>query len=139
MAPSLPARPNLEHLRTQAKELLANLRAGDPAAVQIFIEHLPAARGQTPQQVRNAGFRLADAQSAIARRSGFAAWPSLARHVEQLRALEGKWTFLSLEVDCAAMPAAMTTASRLLLDGDAFRMESPEATYEGVFTIDVEA
>jgi len=139
MAPSLPARPNLDHLRTQAKELLANLRAGDLTAVQIFIDHLPAARGRTPQQVRDAGFRLADAQSAIARRSGFAAWPSLARHVDQLRAFEGEWTFLSLEVDGTAMPVAMMSASRLLLDGDVFRMESPEATYEGIFTIDVEA
>src|SRR6188472_3789361 len=104
MAPSLPARPNLDHLRTQAKELLANLRAGDPAAVQIFIDYLPAARGRTPQQVRDAGFRLADAQSVIARRSGFAAWPSLARHVDQLRAFEGEWTFLSLEIDGTAMP-----------------------------------
>jgi uncharacterized protein (TIGR03067 family) len=139
MTPSLPGRPNLEHLRTQAKELLANLRAGDPAAAQIFIEHLPSTRGKSPQQVRDAGLRLADAQSAIARRSGFAAWPSLARHVDELRAFEGEWTFLSLEVDGAAMPAAMMTASRMLLDGDAFRMESPEATYEGVFTIDIEA
>ena len=33
----------------------------------------------------------------------------------------------------------MTAQSRLLIDGDRFRTESPEATYEGVFNIDVEA
>ena len=27
----------------------------------------------------------------------------------------------------------------MMIDGDRFRMESPEATYEGIFTIDVEA
>jgi len=32
----------------------------------------------------------------------------------------------------------MLTNSSLLIDGDRFRMESPEATYEGIFTIDVE-
>jgi uncharacterized protein (TIGR03067 family) len=37
------------------------------------------------------------------------------------------------------MPAAAFSRSRLLLDGDRFRMESPEANYEGIFTIDVEA
>src|SRR5215468_4140495 len=37
------------------------------------------------------------------------------------------------------MPPATTAESRLLIDGDCFRTESPEATYEGVFNIDVEA
>src|SRR5919201_1145033 len=98
MKKSLPVRPNLEHLRKEAKQLLSNLREGSNAAVRTFIDHLPAARKMTPAQVRRAGFRLADAQSAIARKSGFGAWPALARHVEQLCALEGEWHFLSLEV-----------------------------------------
>jgi uncharacterized protein (TIGR03067 family) len=36
------------------------------------------------------------------------------------------------------MPAAAApmTASRLLMDGDRFRMESPHANYDGIFTID---
>jgi uncharacterized protein (TIGR03067 family) len=139
MKKSLPARPNLDHLRTQAKELLSDLRAGNAAAARTFIEHLPAARRMTPKQVQSAGLRLADAQSAIARKSGFAAWPGLARHVEQLRAFEGEWRFMSLEIDGNAVPAPMTGQSRMLIDGDRFRMESPEASYEGVFTIDVEA
>lgn len=139
MSTSLPARPNLEHLRTQAKQLLARLRADDADAAQTFIDYLPAARNMTPRQVRHAQFRLADAQSAIARKSGFAAWPALARHVEQLRGLEGEWHFESLEVDGAAMPASILAQSRLLIDGDRFRTESPEATYDGIFRLDVEA
>ena len=46
---------------------------------------------------------------------------------------------MSLEVDGAAVPAAMLSQSRLLIDGDRFRTESPEANYDGIFTIDVEA
>jgi uncharacterized protein (TIGR03067 family) len=139
MNTSLPARPNLEHLRTQAKQLLSRLRAGDEDAAQTFIEFLPAARTMTPGQVGRAEFRLADAQSAIARKSGFAAWPALARHVEQLRALEGEWLFDAIEVDGNDVPASMLGRSRLLIDGDRFRMESAEGTYEGIFTLDVEA
>ena len=139
MKKSLPARPNLEHLRTQAKHLLSALQRGDAAAARTFIEHLPAAKKMTPAQVKRAGLRLADAQSAIARKSGFGAWPALARHVAELRALEGEWRFDSLEVDGTLVPAGMAAASRLLIDGDRFRTESPEATYEGVFAIDVEA
>lgn len=138
MARRLPARPNLDHLRRQAKTLLSQLHDGDPAAAQAFIDHLPAARRMSLAAARDAGFRLADAQAVVARRTGFGAWPALARHVRQLRTLEGEWRFASLEVDGAAMPAGALGQSRLLIDGDRFRMESPEAVYDGVFTIDVE-
>jgi uncharacterized protein (TIGR03067 family) len=139
MAKTLPARPNLDHLRAQAKRLLADLRDGKASAVRTFITHLPAARRMTSAGVRRAGLRLADAQSAIARQSGFDNWPSLARHIEHLRSLEGEWAFRSLEVDGQKMAAAMLGSSKLQIDGDRFRMESSEATYEGVFNIDVEA
>src|SRR6266542_129422 len=130
MKKSLPARPNLDHLRTQAKHLLADLQRGDQEAARTFLDYLPAAKKMTSARAQCAGFRLADAQSAIARKSGFAAWPALARHVAQLRALEGEWRFESLEVDGTAMPAGMLGASRLLMDGDRFRTEAPEAIYE---------
>lgn len=139
MAKKLPARPNLDHLRSQAKTLLAQLKDGQAAAAKAFIDHLPAARNMKPAAARAAGFRLADAQSVVARQTGFGSWPSLARHVQELRGLEGEWHFAGLEIDGAAMPAQALAYSRLLFDGDRFRTESPEANYEGVFTIDVDA
>ena len=138
MTKKLPARPNLEHLRSQAKTLLAHMRDGDDAAARIFSKHLPEAKGLTPTQVRAAGFRLADAQAAVAHKNGFAEWPGLARYVERLRSLEGTWAFRTLEVDGEKMPIAALGESRLLIDGDRFRMESPDANYEGVFDIDIE-
>ena len=114
MKNKLPARPNLEHLRSQAKALLPSLKKKSPKA------------------------RLADAQLATARQAGFSSWPALARHVDHLRALEGDWRFTALEIDGKAMPAGALAQSRLLIDGDRFRTESPEATYEGVFTVDAE-
>jgi len=139
VAASLPARPNLDHLRKQAKTLLAELKDGDVSAARTFVEHLPAASRLSPAKVRTAGFRLADAQSVIARQSGFDSWTALARHVDALRRLEGEWRFVGLQVEGTDMPAASMAASRLLMDGDRFRMESPEADYEGVFTIDAGA
>jgi uncharacterized protein (TIGR03067 family) len=132
---SMP-RPNLEHFRGQAKALLAALRSGDTAAAQAFSAHLPAARGRSPDQLQEANFKLADAQSVIARHGGFASWPALVRHVGTLRSLEGEWAFESLQVDGNDMPAAMLGASKLLFDGNRFRMESPEANYDGHFGID---
>ncbi len=139
MEKQLPARPNLDHLRRQAKKLLAGLDARDPKAVATILKHLPAAKRLSETEVLNTRFRLADAQSAIARESSFASWPHLARHVEQLRSLEGTWAFARLEVEGSVMPAAAMQASRLLIDGDRFRTESPEANYEGIFNINVEA
>jgi uncharacterized protein (TIGR03067 family) len=135
---NLSARPNLDHLRRQAKALLAALESGDAEAISTIRDHLPSAKGMTAEQVLQSRFPLADAQSAIARKTGFASWPHLTRHVEQLRALEGTWSFARLEIDGSTFPASALGASRILIDGDRFRTESPEATYEGIFNINVE-
>src|SRR4051794_34572548 len=85
VAKKLPARPNLDHLRSQAKKHLAKLQQ----------------TGTLPD-----GFRLADAQLHVARESGFASWPALARHVQDLCGLEGEWHFTSLDVDGNSLPPA---------------------------------
>lgn len=133
MSDPLPPRPSLEHLRGQAKALLADHKRGDATATAAFLDYLPGAAA------RGATYKLADAQSVVARRSGFASWKSLTTHVELLRSLEGEWHFASLEVDGQQVPAAMLGASKLLFDGDRFRMESPEGTYDGTFVIDTTA
>ena len=56
MSRQLPERPNLQHLKKQAKELLRSMRQG----------------------------KLADAQHAIANEYGFATWMKLKLHVESL-------------------------------------------------------
>src|SRR5262249_58591350 len=80
----LPPRPNLDHLRSQAKALLAALQSGDPDAIATIREHLPAAKGITEEQIRKAPFRLADAQTTVARKTGFPSWPPIGRPLEHL-------------------------------------------------------
>ena len=60
MSRHLPSRPSLDHLRKQAKDLLGDIQRSNP------------------------GWKLADAQHAIAREYGFASWPKLKSHVESL-------------------------------------------------------
>ncbi len=43
-----------------------------------------------------------------------------------------------MEIDGCVIPANTLSAARVLIDGDRFRTESPEAIYEGIFNIDVE-
>lgn len=71
---TLPARPNLEHLRKQAKQLLAAYRARDGATV-VEVERFD--RNADP-----ANFALADAQRVLARAYGFSSWIELKNHVE---------------------------------------------------------
>jgi ankyrin repeat protein len=75
---SLPARPSLEQLRKQAKELLKAYRAGDSSAVARFQSHHPRI---TPDK----GIALADAQLMLAREYGFQSWAKLKHHVESLQ------------------------------------------------------
>ena len=75
----LPARPSLEQLRKQARELLLSARSGDASAIARLSAAGPprAARAHAPI--------LADAQLAIARELGFRSWPHLVGAIEGTR------------------------------------------------------
>jgi len=73
----LPARPNLEHLKKQARKLLREFLRDDPAAVARFRDAASA-----PPAGRSA--KLADALHVIAREYGFESWPKLKARVESL-------------------------------------------------------
>lgn len=89
MSKQLPERPNLEHLRSQAKDLLSSFRAGDPAAVTAFLEFLPALAGLSSAEAAKRPIVLHDAHSVLARQYGFSSWKDLVREVERLRAQDG--------------------------------------------------
>jgi Ankyrin repeat len=71
----LPSRPSIVQLRTSARELQRDARAGDPDAVDLVAEHHP--RSPDP-----ATLRLSDAQLVVARLHGFASWPRLKSHLD---------------------------------------------------------
>lgn len=138
MAKKLVSRPNLDHLRTQAKRLLVELRQGSKDAIKYIQTHVPSASSLSAVEVEQRDWRLADTQLAVARQTGFASWPKLSAHVETLRSLEGTWEFESLEVAGNAVAPELLQNSKILIDGDRFRSESVGSIYEGIFLIDVE-
>lgn len=77
----LPATPSLEHLKRQAKDLLAAHAVGDPAAFQRLREFHPRFEDLDDAAIGAAGLTLSDAQLALAREYGFASWPRLRRRV----------------------------------------------------------
>jgi ankyrin repeat protein len=78
----LPSRANLEHLRKQAKDLLALYRRSDRTANARIRQALPAAHGKTEAEIAGLGLRLRDMQSCIAREYGFPSWTDLKSFVE---------------------------------------------------------
>ena len=85
---SLPERPNLDHLRKQAKDLLRQYRAHDPAAFATFRQHLPAAKDRSDAELSTARLGLRDAQSCIARQYGCASWRELKHQVQRKTSTE---------------------------------------------------
>ena len=81
MSKSLPSRPNLEQLKTQAKELHKQFLAAQPGAVARVREFHPDF-AHFSHTANEESFRLHDAQLVIAREYGFASWPTLKEHVE---------------------------------------------------------
>jgi len=86
---SLPSRPDVDHLRRQAKDLLAGFRRGDPEAVARFRNTLPVAASRDAASTSKLNLRLHDAQSCIAREYGFDSWVDLKSYVDAKRASEG--------------------------------------------------
>ncbi len=70
----LPKQPSLEQLRKQAKDLLEQYRAADPAAV--------AEVQQFERRPDPAAFALNDAQRVLARAYGYESWPKLKAFVD---------------------------------------------------------
>ena len=82
MSKQLPSRPNLKHLRNQAKQLLDAQKSGDDDACTRFKTHLPRLSEASAPQVSGANLTLRDAQLVIAREYDFASWSKLKRHLE---------------------------------------------------------
>ena len=110
----LPARPNLDQYRKQAKDLLKSWRAADP---------------RTPQ-------KLADAQFAIAREHGFATWKQFADEIDR-RAGRAEKAAIWKAAEDAVVAADEVTLDRLLRAHEKmFRSEQPESSWSGGLTPD---
>ena len=88
----LPDRPNLEHLRKQAKDLLRAYRAADPSAVVRIHGSLP--RLSSSAVVRQ-DLSLRDAQRVVALGHGFDSWLDLRNHIES----QERYQMIEMKID----------------------------------------
>ena len=80
---SLPARPSLEQLKNQAKDLLKAYRAGQPPAVARFRESMPRIFGAVNDHPDPPSVSLRDAQYVVAAEYGFPSWSHMHSHIQE--------------------------------------------------------
>ncbi len=76
---TLPERPDLDHLKKQARDLLNLARENDASALER-LAHVARERAASPATVK-----LSDAQHALARSYGFSSWSELRHEVKRRR------------------------------------------------------
>jgi hypothetical protein len=78
----LPANPNLEQYKKQAKDLLRRLKAADAEAGAWIAQHHPRA-SKAGSAAGRAEVALADVQVALAREHGFDTWAQFAQEIDR--------------------------------------------------------
>jgi hypothetical protein len=129
----LQSKPNLEHLKYQAKDLLNGHAARNPEVAQRMREFHPRFVGSTDDEIFAAHLRLSDVQLAIAREFGFPSWARLKRHIEKPRPSEQ----LNLPHHERIEDATFRRGVELLDAGDAARLRAhlkqhPNLTHQRV-------
>jgi len=84
----LPSRPNIDQLKRQAKELVAEQRTGTLQVCQRIREFHPRYAAASDDSIIAAPFSLSDGQLTIAREYGFASWARLRTCVREEHAAE---------------------------------------------------
>ncbi|GLQ87884.1 ankyrin repeat domain-containing protein [Dyella flagellata] len=130
----LPERPQLDHLKKQAKDLLAGYQQGDPVAFARLRACLPAAAGKDDQAMTELGLRLHDAQSCLAREYAFPSWTELkhfvlARNAQAVDRNETIRNWLSLvyagHISGGMHQASPAAAARMLAENPSLPADDP--------------
>ncbi len=114
----LPAKPNLEQYRKQAKDLVKDWKAGSSDAVQRVKKYHPHA------DRLNSSFALTDAQLTIAREHGFESWPKFSGHLEELARSNSPISKFELAADAIIMGDAATLKALLHENPELIRARS---------------
>ena len=80
---SLPARPNIEYLKNQAKYLLKAYRAGHPSALERFRLTTRHYSRLPDDDLVRPSLSLGDAQHVLAAEYGFHSWLHMRNHVQR--------------------------------------------------------
>jgi ankyrin repeat protein len=134
-AKELPARPNLEQYKKQAKDLVKVFKffqargSGGPEAIQRVKKYHQGFAKLTDSEVASSRFALSDAQLVIAREHGFESWPKFAKQIEALareQSVASLGNPLSAFIEAACVPRDAGHASGTLEQAEAILAAYPE-------------
>ena len=128
MSKRLPARPNLEYLKSEAKDLLRAFQRGDGAVLRQIRSYHPRRRDLNDETIAAGEFGLQDAQLVVARQYSFESWPQLVAELE-LTPLKRALEEAILSGDGAAVEELVTTHPELLRTNVRSRNPGPPLSF----------
>ena len=126
----LPARPNLEQYKKQAKDLARDCRAGDSAALE-------RARRSHPRFADLPAIALTDAQLILAREHGFESWPRFAAHITTVnleRSVAEIADPVTAFIRAATVPREDSHASGTVEEANLILSRFPNVARAGIYT-----
>jgi ankyrin repeat protein len=134
---NVPARPNLEQYKKQAKDLARNCRLGIPDALTRVARHLPRFHNRRGSDIRSARVTLTDAQLVIAREYGFESWPKFSKHIATfslIRSLASLTDPVAAFIEVACVPRHSSHASGTLEHAEMILSRYPQVAASNVYT-----
>jgi ankyrin repeat protein len=133
----LPARPNLEQYKKQAKDLARDCGLGVPDALARVQRHHPRFTTDPGQQARSPRVALTDAQLVIAREHGFESWPKFAAHITTLnleRSVAALADPVSSFIRAACVPRDASHTSGTLEEAELILARYPQVARANIHT-----
>ena len=133
----LPARPNLEQYKKQAKDLVKSFALADPQTLARIKRHHPRFHKLREPDLHTAPISLSDSQLVIAREHGFESWPKFAQHIETLHLIR---SFASLTdpvaafIEVACVPRHSSHGSGTLEHAEMILSRYPQVATSNIYT-----
>ena len=126
-AKEVPAHPNLEQYKKQAKDLVKARKSGDPETLRRIRQVHSRLGKLSDAEFQSSKFALADAQFIIAREHSFESWPRFAKHLASLNR-ESSRASLWESAQNAVIKGDVSTLERLLRENaEWFSQRQPPA------------
>ena len=133
----LPARPNLEQYKKQAKDLAKSCAQGIPEALARVQRHHPRFHKMAEHDLRTAKVALTDAQLVIAREHDFESWPKFSRYVETVNVIRSVGTLedpVASFIEMACVPRHASHVSGTLEYAEAILKRYPQVARSNIHT-----
>src|SRR5271155_1697109 len=133
----LPARPNLEQYRKQAKELARDCALSVPDALARVRKHHPRFHKLAEIDLAAARVSVTDAQLVIAREHSFESWPKFAKHIEMIRIIESVESLtdpIAAFIEVACVPRHSGHGSGTLEHAEMILERYPQVAAANIYT-----